>query len=465
MRRIDPGGHPSAGARRPVLKAHHLTPVPPERGRWHAPVGSRARFLASVLAGVTWAGLAAWVSLGWIAELGRWITFPLAAVTIAGVAIVPACLNAQLLASLALDRPRRLRFLHRYPALTLLVATRDDEDRIEETLTYALRSDYPGGLAVLVADDGSSDRTREIARRIASRDRRLHLLELGRAGKPQAQNAALALVATPLVATIEAGTLLMPYALRRAVARLLSSPKGTVAVTGAVLVRNSRESLLTRIQEWEYFLGVSSVQRRQGLLRGSVVAQGALSVHETAALRRAGGWPERIRPDLALRLALLRGGGVTTFEPTAIAFTSAPASLDSFVRQRQRWAQGLVESLRDHGRACVGRRGPQRRTIAVTLLSLLFDGAYTLAALPGIALAAHGSFAIIGPIAAAVLPVGVTTALLMLVRQRREWRRVGLRIRWNPLGFILYLLAYQLLLSPVSFVGYVREVVRARRVA
>jgi cellulose synthase/poly-beta-1,6-N-acetylglucosamine synthase-like glycosyltransferase len=81
-----------------------------------------------------------------------------------------------------------------------------------------------------------------------------------------------------------------PAALGRSVLAVLER---TVAVAGAVLVRNSRENLLTRAQEWDYFLGIASVKRGQALLQGTLVAQGAFSVYDTTALKLVGGWPNR----------------------------------------------------------------------------------------------------------------------------------------------------------------------------
>ena len=67
---------------------------------------------------------------------------------------------------------------------------------------------------------------------------------------------------------------------RRAPADLTSD---TVAVAGAVFVRNSRSNFITRAQEWDYFLGIASVKRQQGLFQGTMVAQGAFSVYRTAS--------------------------------------------------------------------------------------------------------------------------------------------------------------------------------------
>src|SRR2546428_6201035 len=239
----------------------------------------RTRFFLTVTAGLAWAAVSTWVALGWIEQLGRVISLPLAIVVIAGIAIVPGYLNVQLVASLVSDRPRPLRFDHDYPGITILIAAYNEEARIRETLEYVLRQDYEGLLEIVVADDGSTDRTREVARAAAAGDARVRVVTTDHAGKAHTLNAALARVQTPLLATIDADTLLMPYALRRAVARMLCSPPDTVAVAGSVLVRNSRKNVLARVQEWDYFLAIASVKRQQALFQGTLVAQGAFSVY------------------------------------------------------------------------------------------------------------------------------------------------------------------------------------------
>jgi biofilm PGA synthesis N-glycosyltransferase PgaC len=51
----------------------------------------------------------------------------------------------------------------------------------------------------------------------------------------------------------------------------------------------------------------------------------------------------------------------------------------------------------------------------------------------------------------------------MVHRQRQVFREVGFKIRRNIGGFFAYLLAYAPIMSPVSFVGYVKELRRAER--
>jgi biofilm PGA synthesis N-glycosyltransferase PgaC len=423
----------------------------------------RTRFFLTMLAGLAWAAFSLWLSLPWIDQLGHSITLPAAVLVIVGIAIVPGYLNLQLAASLLVDRPPPLRLEGPFPAVSLLMAAYDEAERIEETLTYALRQDYPGGLEIIVADDGSTDATAEIVRARAARDRRIRLLELPHGGKAAALNTALAATAAPLVATIDADTLLMPYALRRAVARLMAAPASTVAVAGAVLVRNSRSNILARAQEWDYFLGISAVKRQQALLQATLVAQGAFSLYDTRALREAGGWPDRIGEDIVLTWSLLANGGLTTFEPTAVAFTDVPVRFRSFRRQRQRWARGMIEGLRDHGLELVGQRRLRSHSVGVNFLFPYLDGVYVCAFLPGVALAATGNFALVGPLTLAVLPLSALVACVMFWRQRRAFDEVGLRVRRNMLGFVVYIAFYPAVLAPISFAGYLKELVGARR--
>jgi biofilm PGA synthesis N-glycosyltransferase PgaC len=388
---------------------------------------------------------------------------PLAVAVIFGIAILPGYLNANLIASLLIDRPPPLRFDLEFPALTFLIACFEEEETIEETLDYVAKQDYPGELRILVADDGSKDRTAARARRFAKTDSRVDVLTLPHGGKALTLTGALKQVRTPLVATVDADTLLMPSALRRIVARLLISPPDTVAVAGAVFVRNSRSNFITRAQEWDYFLGIASVKRQQGLFQGTMVAQGAFSVYRTAALDMVGGWPDRIGEDIVLTWAMMREGGRVGYERTAIAFTGVPEDFKAFARQRQRWARGMIEGLREHGGALVADR---RSTIHAVLVNFVFpyiDLVYSIAFPIGIVLALTGNFAIVGPMTLAVLPLNLLLAAIMFHFSRASFNEVGLKVRKNWLGYFGYLLTYQLFMSPVSVAGYGKELFGAAR--
>jgi poly-beta-1,6-N-acetyl-D-glucosamine synthase len=321
--------------------------------RLYVPVPWKLALAQAVALG--WLGVSVWLSLLWLGDLAGVVgPFP-AVLVVALVAYLPGWLVAFLAASLLLDRQPPIRATHPTVPVTVLIAARNEAERIEETITYIARQDYPGPIRVLLADNGSTDGTRAIA--------------------------GLEAVETELVITLDADTLLHPRAIRQLVARLLSSPADVKAVAGSVLVRNSRDNLWTRMQEWDYFLGIASVKRMQGLYQGTLVAQGAFSLYRTRAVLAVGGWPDAIGEDIVLTWQLMRQGARVYYEPSAVAFTVAPASLVHFARQRARWARGMIEGLRSV-KPWSQPRWLLRFLTGIDLLIPTLDVAYSLVWLP-----------------------------------------------------------------------------------
>jgi biofilm PGA synthesis N-glycosyltransferase PgaC len=291
----------------------------------------------------------------------------------------------------------------------------------------------------------------------------VHLLEVEHGGKAKALNQGLEATRTQLVATVDADTQLTPEAMRRASARLLISPPDTVAVAGCVMVRNVRDNLLTRMQDWDYVLGIASVKRQQGLVRGTLVAQGAFSVYETLVVKRAGGWPDMIGEDIVLTWSMLDGGGRVTFEPTAVAFTDVPREFRRFTRQRRRWARGMIEGLREYGGSLVGKRRIYSYAVGVNWGFPYLDAVFTFVWIPGLVLALTGNFMIVGPMTLAVIPINGMMSYTMFLRQKAALAEVGLTLRRNFVGWVAYFFLYQLIMAPVSVSGYVQETFRRHR--
>lgn len=87
--------------------------------------------------------------------------------------------------------PRNVNHGEIEPNVTVLITAFNEEDSIREKLENTLRIDYPADkLEILVASDGSTDRTDEIAGAFASRGVKLFRQE-GRVGKTTTQNNAV----------------------------------------------------------------------------------------------------------------------------------------------------------------------------------------------------------------------------------------------------------------------------------
>ena len=98
--------------------------------------------------------------------------------------------------------------------ITLIIATHNEEAGIRGKLESTLALDYPRhNLQILVASDGSTDRTNQIVAEFA--DRGVELVEVNvRKGKTNAQNVAVRYARNPILVFSDATTLYDPQALQ-----------------------------------------------------------------------------------------------------------------------------------------------------------------------------------------------------------------------------------------------------------
>lgn len=420
----------------------------------------RRRFLVANLGALSFAGAATVLALPWIDELAAAVSLPVAIALVAFIAIIPGYMNAFLLLSLLSYRQKPPALDLTYPPLSILIAAYNEEGNLPETLRGIREQDYPAPIELIVVDDGSSDGTYKYLRSLQGPG--VNVISIPHQGKAAALNTGLEAVSHRVLVTIDADTFLHRQALRRITARLLESPD-CVAVAGSVMAKNSRESYFSRMQEWDYFLAIGAVKRQQSMYRGTLVAQGSFSAFRTGVVRAARGWPNRIGEDIVLTWSLLSEGHQVNHEPTAIGFTRVPETYRTFYRQRQRWARGMIEALKNHIDIIWRRRGFAGFFIAFNLLFPPLDLVFSLAFIPGVMLAIFGYYQLAGLMTLLVIPITVTIITVMLIFQRSVFSLLGLRIRRNFLGLLSYMLIYQFIVSPICVVGYTRELLNLEK--
>ncbi len=431
------------------------------RSRWYVPI--RIKFAIAISAATAWMLLSITLARPWAEALGVWVSMPLAWMIVAGIALIPGFMNAFLLISLALDRRPGHAPLEQYPGLSILVAAYNEEATIVETIESIARQQYPGPLEVIVVNDGSKDRTAELVQQQLPRYPWLRLHNMTKnVGKANALNDALKTVTHTLTATVDADSWLFRDALTSIVERYFHDPKNTRAVAGAVLVRNSRASWMTRAQEWDYFQGIAAIKRVQSMYQGTMVAQGAFSLYDTAVLKQVGGWPDCVGEDIVLSWSILKLGYRIGHCEDALLFTNAPATLVQFARQRKRWARGMVEAFKKHPGILLM---PSLPTTFVywNLFFPFLDLIFTVVFIPGVVLALFGYYWIAGPITLALVPMAMAMNYFMYRIGRELFIEKGLKVRFNPSGFFIYTLFYSMIMQPVSLAGYVSEVLNLRK--
>ena len=431
-------------------------------------VSIRWKFNIALTVALLWTAISVVAASAWMHDLAD-LTHPLFALwALTFIAFVPGFMNAFLATSLLLDKrpPRKIPEI--YPGVTILIAAYNEEDGIGETLKSIAALNYSGAVEALVLNDGSKDRTVE----------RFHAVKAGldlpynisislldfqeNRGKAAALNKGLEAARHELVCTIDGDSRLRSDSLREIVERFLSDPPGTMAVAGAVLVRNSRASLITAAQEWDYFHGISAVKRMQSMYHGTLVAQGAFSLYRKDALEEVGGWPESVGEDIVMTWAMLEKGYRIGYAEDAIVFTDAPTSFRQFYHQRKRWSRGLIEALQRH-KGLLFKRRLSTLFVWWNMLFLPLDLTFTFIFIPGLAAALLGHFWIAGPLTLLLLPLAVVWNGVIFAIQRKMFAQKGLKVRRNIWGLFFYVLVYAIVMQPVCLWGYVSELTGRRK--
>ena len=173
-----------------------------------------------------------WASLG--AILWTHVGYPLLVAAFSGV------------------RRNRVAKANQAPSVAIVAAAHNEEGVIARLVESLLAQDYPGWIEVVVASDGSTDRTDVLVEELAGRDGRVRLLRCPRGGKVAAQNAAVRTIEADIVAFADAGAVWEPDALRMLVRSLADPEVGYVA--GKVAFRKpegtNREGLYWRYELW-----------------------------------------------------------------------------------------------------------------------------------------------------------------------------------------------------------------------
>ena len=242
------------------------------------------------------------------------------------------------------------------PPVAVLIPAYNEEKVIERTIRSVLASSYPK-LRVIVIDDGSKDRTLEIARskfpaEIAAG--RVLVLTKPNSGKAEALNFGLKYVTEDFYIGIDADTVIAKEAIARLIPHFADPTIGAVAGNAKV---GNRVNIWTRWQALEYITSQNFERRALDLLGSVTVVPGALGAWRTDLARQGGGYHvNTVAEDADLTMNILRMGFRVIYEDRALAYTEAPMNARGLMRQRFRWSFGILQAVWKH-RGALLRRG------------------------------------------------------------------------------------------------------------
>ncbi|WP_151479250.1 glycosyltransferase [Streptomyces albicerus] len=269
--------------------------------------------------------------------------------------VMAGCYNSGLFL-LSRRRIRRSRVKRRERFYVFLLACLNEEQVLSESLAR-ITSLPAGNFMALVIDDGSDDRTSEIAL-AADPDRvRLHRRTLpnARRGKGAALNdgvrhlreSGLLAGRDPddvVLCVVDADGRLDPHVVQ-SVDPYFDDPH-TGAVQVCVRMYNRHKGLLARMQDMEFVVYGDVFQSARRFI-GSVGMGGNGQFMRLSALNTLGGdgpWSDSLTEDLDLGVRLIAKGWTNQHCTAAAVSQQAVLSLRRLVRQRSRWFQGHLQS-------------------------------------------------------------------------------------------------------------------------
>ncbi|NJE07800.1 glycosyltransferase family 2 protein [Thermococcus sp. M39] len=230
---------------------------------------------------------------------------------------------------------RNYRIKEWAPFVSIIIPAYNEEKNIKDSVKSAISQDYPN-FEVIVVDDGSEDKTFEVASSI--KDERLKVFRKPHEGKARALNFGLSKAQGEIIVTTDADTLLHNSAVKELVKRFYD--ESVLGVGGQVRVLAS--SFLERAQDVEHLR--IAMFRRAKELEDLSVAPGPISAFRKEALEKIGGFVESRVEDYATTKEIKKLGRVV-YASKAKAYTKMPTSLKTLWNQRKRWFLGDLMHL------------------------------------------------------------------------------------------------------------------------
>jgi N-acetylglucosaminyltransferase len=247
--------------------------------------------------------------------------------------------------------------------LTVVIPAHDEERDLGNTLDALMRQTVPPD-RIIVVDDGSADRTSEVAARYPVEIVR-NETPLG--NKARVVNYVAPEIDTDLIINLDADTILAPDYIER-IKVPFADPK--VAIAAGIVLTHQPKGIYQRSRSIEYLFGQHLYRPLQAAWGSITVCPGCACAYRREQFVKAGGFPEgTIAEDMAYTLSCMVAGWKTAYVPGAECYVVDPRNAQQLRAQVWRWLAGYFSCIRIYGRDII-RRKP---VLALLLLASMWD--------------------------------------------------------------------------------------------
>jgi peptidoglycan-N-acetylglucosamine deacetylase len=232
------------------------------------------------------------------------------------------------------------------PYVSIVVPAYREESVVSFTINTLLSSDYEGEFEIIMVDDGSPDRTFDLARETFKNYPQVSVYQKPNGGKASALNYGIEKAQGEIIIALDADTIFPKDAIRLLI-RHFENPK-VGAVAGNAKVGN-RINLVTRWQALEYVISQNLDRRAFALFNCITVVPGAIGAWRKSDVLAAGGFStDTLAEDQDLTIGIRKMGQIIAYEEKALCYTEAPDTLATLAKQRFRWAFGTLQCAWKH---------------------------------------------------------------------------------------------------------------------
>ena len=212
-------------------------------------------FLMSIILSLLYLICAICININWINDIACYLGYFLSIYLVLFIALIPGFIFVFMLISLLLRKKEKKTTSTKEEDVTILIPVYNAKKTIKETIESIRKQKYCGNIYVNIIDDGSTDGSLELLKNMKLGPK-ITLFESDHRGKAYALNEGLQNVKTDYTITVDSDTVLHPLAVRNIMHKLLNSDKKTVATAGCLFAKNAKKSFITKLQEWDYTLGI-----------------------------------------------------------------------------------------------------------------------------------------------------------------------------------------------------------------
>ncbi len=232
-----------------------------------------------------------------------------------------------------------------FPKISIVIAAKNEQAHIAETIEHCFRSHYPPDLfEVLAVDDGSTDLTWDIMQSLVKKYPRLSVIHFEKnKGKRHAMAIGAEKATGDVLVYVDSDSYIDPESLYRIVQPFARRNVG--AVSGHVLAAIESDNFISKMEAVRYYISHRVMKAAESIFGVVTCCPGAFSAYRRSVVldiipewlnQRFWGTPATFGDDRSLTNYILREHEVI-YHAGALCLTYVPRTLMQFLRQQLRW--------------------------------------------------------------------------------------------------------------------------------